>query len=379
MEKEGDGMLPKEPYKRIAVILFYIAVALAAAYLFFKYLFEILLPFIIAYLIASMLQPAVRFLCKHAKVPKKLSVLVLVLVVTTLIFLLCYLILNRVYTELTVLSQNVKGFIDYVRNDKEYAKSLIDKINSMIPFVDMRDRLSRIWENLDKEMEAWLLSIANDLSGSVLPILGGIIAFVPNALLVIAVVIISTYYFAVDYKRINGFIMAQLPEKTANGVRIFKQEFVGTIVKFLRAYGLIIVITFLELFVGFTMLGIKYAFLIALITSIIDILPILGTGTVLIPWAVVLLLTGDYYTGIALLIIYIVTTVIREIIEPKIVGKYIGLYPLLTLLSMYIGLKVLGVVGLLLFPIATIILKKLNDDGKLRLFKKPPEKKEEKT
>jgi len=379
VEKEGDGMLPKEPYKRIAVILFYIIVALAAAYLFFKYLFEILLPFIIAYVIAAMLQPAVRFLCKHAKVPKKLSVLVLVLVVTTLIFLLCYMILNRVYTELTVLSQNVKGFIDYVRNDKEYAKSLIDKIDSIIPFVDMRDRLSRIWENLDKEMETWLLSVANDLSGSVLPILGGIISFVPNALLVIAVVIISTYYFAVDFNRINGFIIAQLPEKAANGVRVFKKEFVGTIVKFLRAYGLIIVITFLELFVGFTMLGIKYAFLIALVTAVIDILPILGTGTVLIPWAVVLLLTGDYYTGIALLIIYIVTTVIREIIEPKIVGKYIGLYPLLTLLSMYIGLKVLGVVGLLLFPIATIILKKLNDDGKLRLFKKPPEKKEEKT
>ena len=372
-------MLPKEPYKRIAVILFYIIVALAAAYLFFKYLFEILLPFIIAYVIAAMLQPAVRFLCKHAKVPKKLSVLVLVLVVTTLIFLLCYMILNRVYTELTVLSQNVKGFIDYVRNDKEYAKSLIDKIDSIIPFVDMRDRLSRIWENLDKEMEAWLLSIANDLSGSVLPILGGIISFVPNALLVIAVVIISTYYFAVDFNRINGFIIAQLPEKAANGVRVFKKEFVGTIVKFLRAYGLIIVITFLELFVGFTMLGIKYAFLIALVTAVIDILPILGAGTVLIPWAVFLLLTGDYYTGIALIIIYIVVTVIREIIEPKIVGKYIGLYPLLTLLSMYIGLKVLGVVGLLLFPIATIILKKLNDDGKLRLFKKPPEKKEEKT
>jgi predicted PurR-regulated permease PerM len=128
---------------------------------------------------------------------------------------------------------------------------------------------------------------------------------------VIAVVIFSTYYFAVDYKRINSFIMAQLPERTANGVRMFKQEFIGTIAKFLRAYGLIILITFLELFVGFTILGIKYAFLIALITSIIDILPILGTGTILVPWSIILLLTGDYYTGIALIIIYVVITVIR--------------------------------------------------------------------
>jgi sporulation integral membrane protein YtvI len=368
-------MLPKEPYKRIAVILFYIAVASAAAYIFFQYLFELLLPFIIAYLIAAMLQPAVRFLCKHAKVPKKLSVLVLVLVVTTLIFLLCYLIIERTYTELTVLSQNVKSFIDYVRSDKEYAKTLIDKISGTIPFVDMHDRLSKIWENLDTEMEAWLLSLADNLSGSVLPILGGIIAFVPNALLVVAVVIFSTYYFAVDYKRINSFIMAQFPEKTANGVRMFKQEFIGTIAKFLRAYGLIILITFLELFVGFSILGIKYAFLIALITSVIDILPILGTGTILVPWSIILLLMGDYYTGVALIIIYVVITVIREIIEPKIVGRYIGLYPLLTLISMYIGLKVLGVLGLLLFPIVTIIVKKLNDEGKLKILKKPQDKK----
>lgn len=369
-------MLPKEPYKRIAIILFYIAVGLAAAYLFFKYLFGLVLPFIIAYLIAAALQPVVRFLCKHAKVPKKLSVLVLVLVATTLLGVLCYFAVNRIYTELTILSQNVKSFIDYVRSDEQYAKSLIDKISGAIPFVDMSDRLGKIWENLDRELEEGLLSIANKLSGSVLPILGSIIAFVPNALVTIVVVIISTYYFATDFRKINKFIMAQLPEKTANGLRIFKKEFVGTIIKFLRAYGLIILITFLELFVGFTILGIKYAFLIALFTAVIDILPVLGTGTVLIPWSVFLLLSGNYYTGVALIIIYIVITIIREIIEPKIVGKYIGLYPLLTLISMYVGLKTLGVVGLLLFPIITIIIKKLNDDGKLHLFKKPPEKKE---
>ena len=368
-------MLPQEPYKKIAVILFYTAVSVAALYLFFRYLFGLLLPFIIAYLIAAALQPAVRFLCKHAKVPKRLSVLVLVLVATTLLGLLCYLAVDRIYSELTVLSQNVKGFLDRLRTDEQYAKDLIDKISGAVPFVDLRERLIEIWQNLDGELESALLALADRLSGSVLPLLGGIITFVPNALLTIFVVILSTYYFAVDFKRINRFVLSQFPEKTANNMGMFRKEFVGTIVKFLRAYGLIIIITFLQLFAAFTILGIKYAFLIAFFTAFVDILPVLGTGTVLIPWSLFLLLTGDYYTGIALIIVYVVITIIRQIIEPKIVGRYIGLYPLLTLIAMYIGLKTLGVLGLVLLPILTIILKKLNDEGKIRLFKKAEENK----
>jgi len=367
-------VLPKEPYKKIAVIIFYIVVIVAASYLFFKYLFGILMPFIIAYLLAAALQPAVRFLCKHAKVPKKLSVFVLVLVATTLLGWLCYLAINRITTELTVLYQNILGFYDHIKSDEQYAKNIIDKISDAIPFIDLRDRLNGVLENLDSALEDALLNFANNISGSILPILGGVISFIPNALLTILIAILSTYYFAVDYGRINRFLIAQLPEKAAKNMSVFKQEFIGTIIKFLRAYGLITLITFLELFVAFTILGIKYAFLIALIVSVIDILPVLGTGTVLIPWSIFLFLIGDYYTGIAIAIVYLVIMIIRQIIEPKIVGKYIGLYPLLTLIAMYIGLKVMGIIGLLIFPIITIILKKLNDEGKIKLFKKVPEK-----
>lgn len=368
-------LLPKEPYKKIAVVLFYIAVICLAFYLFFKYLFGLIMPFLIAYLLAAALQPVVRFISKHAKVPKKLSVLVLVIVVTTLLGMICYFAIDRIYTELTVLSQNVKGFIDRVRSDEQYAKDLIEKISNAIPFVDMRQRLNDIWQNLDSSLESALLSVADKLSGSVLPILGSLIAFVPNALLAIVIVILSTYYFAVDFQKINRFIIAQLPEKAAKNLKLFREEFIDTILKFLRAYGLITLITFLELFVAFTVLGIKYAFLIALVIAVIDILPVLGTGTVLIPWSIFLLLIGDYYTGIALIIVYIVIAVIRQIIEPKIVGKYIGLYPLLTLVAMYTGLRVMGVLGLITFPLIIIIVKKLNDDGKLHLFKNPDEEK----
>ena len=110
-----------------------------------------------------------------------------------------------------------------------------------------------------------------------------------------------------------------------------------------------------------------------MITAFVDILPVLGTGTILIPWGVYMLISGNYFMGIGILILYVIITVIRQILEPKIVGSYVGLYPLVTLMAMYIGTKVMGFFGLFLFPITIILLKKMNDDGHIKLWKTPPE------
>ena len=119
-------------------------------------------------------------------------------------------------------------------------------------------------------------------------------------------------------------------------------------------------------------MGQKYALLIAIGIAIIDVLPVLGTGTVLIPWGVILILTGSVGRGIAILALYLIVTVIRQILEPKIIGEYIGLYPLITLISMYAGLQAFGIVGMFLFPITVIILKNLNENGSVHLWKAPP-------
>ena len=156
-------------------------------------------------------------------------------------------------------------------------------------------------------------------------------------------------------------------------MNMIKEQFVSTIGKYLRAYGLIIFITFTELFIGFSILGVSYSFIIAMITALVDILPVLGTGTILIPWGVYMIFAGNYFLGIGILVLYVLITVVRQVLEPKIVGSYVGLYPLVTLMAMYIGSKVMGFFGLFLFPIAIILLKKLNDDGHIKLWKIPPE------
>ena len=196
---------------------------------------------------------------------------------------------------------------------------------------------------------------------------------IPKMFLDTIIIIISAFYLSNDFKKVNGFFAAQLPEKVRDFGKIIKREFASTTGKYIKAYSLIIFITFAELFVGFTILDIRYAFVLAIVVAIVDILPVLGTGTVLIPWAIYSLITGDLFHGIGLLILYLVITIIRQVMEPKIVGSYIGLYPLVTLMCMYAGMQVMGVFGLFLFPITVIILKNLNDSGAIKLWKNPPE------
>ena len=139
--------------------------------------------------------------------------------------------------------------------------------------------------------------------------------------------------------------------------------------KYLRAYFFIIVITFSELYLGFLILDVEYAVGLALLIAVVDILPVLGTGTILIPWTLICFLKKDFYLGIGLAIMYLVIAVIRQIIEPRIVGRSIGLHPLVTLASMYVGLKLGGLLWLILLPVAVNVLKNLNEEGKIRLWK----------
>ena len=136
-----------------------------------------------------------------------------------------------------------------------------------------------------------------------------------------------------------------------------------------KAYFTLMTLTFIELSLALLILNIDYAVTLALIISVIDLMPVLGVGTALIPWAVVELIIGNYALGIGLLISYVIILIVRQIVEPRIVGKHIGLHPLITLISMYAGLKIFGAVGLFLLPMLVMFLKYLQDLGTLQLWK----------
>lgn len=356
-------MLPKETYKRVLVAAAYILIGAAVAFVFVKYLAGVLTPFIVAYILAIVLHPVVDFVCKKTKIPRVLTVIVVVMLTVGIVGLLCYLVVNRVYNELNTLYQTVSDILSEMRGNPDYAEEIIDTLNGYIPFIDYREQLVELWENIDSYVTSFATALVTDLNGVVIPAISAVINIVPPIVVGVVVSIVALYYFVAQYHRINTAVLSIFPKTVGDHLSAIKKQLVSAVVLFVRAYGVIMMITFMEMFVGLTILGVKYAFLIAVLTAIVDIMPILGTGAIVIPWGVVELIRGNYFLGVGLLVLYVIILVVRQFLEPKIVGKSVGLHPLLALVSMYIGLRLFGVLGLFGFPIALVIYNKLKQDG----------------
>ena len=205
-------MLPQEPYKRFAVITLYSAVAIAIVYLFFNYLWGALLPFVIAYLFAECFRPIVKYSETHKSFPRKSFVLFVILLAAFAISLLVFAITRRLFLELRELAIKATDMLTLIRSDDTYAEEIIEKINGLVPFVDIRDRLWEMRQNLDIELWSALVSIGENMSGSLFSTVGTAASFLPNALFTFAVLIIATYYFAIDRVKIHCFFLSLFPK-----------------------------------------------------------------------------------------------------------------------------------------------------------------------
>ena len=152
-------------------------------------------------------------------------------------------------------------------------------------------------------------------------------------------------------------------------MREIKNDLLTALVGYLKALLVLVTISFFVVLTGYTILGVKYSLFLAIITAISDILPVLGPGTILIPGSIIHLINGNYYMAVGFIVLYVLVTIVRQFLEPRIVGGNIGLHPLITLLSMYLGFRFLGVIGLIFGPIFTIILKSLQKSGILPAWK----------
>jgi sporulation integral membrane protein YtvI len=230
---------------------------------------------------------------------------------------------------------------------------------------------------IDSKIDEFLLDLSLkgmskfDLSILSAPISGAwsIVKGLPSFAISVVVTIISCFFMTSEYDSIRDMIFHFLPKE--KGERLVKIKNVTTkgIGKLLKAYISIMLITFIEMFVGLSLLKLigiydgGYIAIISLVACIVDIIPVLGTGTVLIPWSLFYLLTGNIGLGIGLVILYIIITVLRQIIEPKFVAGQVGLPSIITIMAMFIGGRVLGVFGIIILPLTVIVIKLMYDEG----------------
>jgi len=375
--RQNDG--GRNNILKIAKFVLIAGLIFAGLWVFFTYLIFWFLPFITAWIIALMIQPAVRFLHKRLKLPRKLATVLFLLILFAALGFILFFAVDRIIYELSSLSKNfsVSDSTNKISDIINHFFAWLEKSLSSIPVFNDKNLIEDIKEIINTEIINMIAQFSADIISQIPSFIKSIITTIPKTLIYTLVTIVSTFYISLDYQKINRSVAMQIPPKVRTIIVDIKSRFLEAIYKYIKAYSTIFLIAYSELTVGFLIIGIDYAFSIALFVAVVDMMPILGTGTVLIPWGIICIIQKDYFTGFALLILYAVVMVIRNIIEPKIVGSSIGLYPVMTLIAMFVGYNILGVAGIFLFPIFILIIKNLNDEGKIHIWKNIKEIKEE--
>ncbi len=371
-----------EKRRSFLINLLYFAVFIAAFYIYFKYLFWPTSPFVIPFLYAVILQKPLRFLDRRTK--KRCHTLwAILLVVFTLLIIIIPLtliiiaIINRLSGLANSLISGLSDFPQFIENLRVFILDFLD----FLPESMYESLSASITESLNSLSTNFSLSdlgidsttIVDTISSSISGVYS-VVSSVPSAIIGTVVGIIASILFTKDYDKVVLFIKLQLPENRKNVLVEIKQVFSNTILKMLRAYGLIIIITFCELSLGFSILSLlnimhnSYMYIIAIAIALFDILPVAGSGGILIPWALISLINGNTAQMIGLLVIYAIITAIRQYIEPKIVGDSLGVNPIITLAGLYFGLRIFGVIGMFVVPISIMVLKAFNDTGRLKLW-----------
>ncbi|MBO5937851.1 MAG: sporulation integral membrane protein YtvI [Clostridia bacterium] len=384
-------MTDTDKKRRWIINVAFYAMLLVLGFLFYKYAFGVCFPIMFAFFVAVILQRPKNFIMKKTPIKKgfasTLSVFGLMLIAAAIVVLIG-----------VRAAEEIKGFIDYVTVQFSNVDAIINTVETFILttvgklpefisetatesitalFTQLREFVAGTATELPEQIGG--LSGKINLSWIATPITGVIstASRIPSIIISIVVTIVLACFMTADYDLIMRFIYCQFPKDKRKDVTRAKVLLKMNLGKMAKAYALIMIVTFTEVFIGLTilkMIGLfnsSYIAVIAVVTAIVDVIPVLGTGTIVLPWAAYSFITGNIGMGIGLLVLYVTVTVIRQIVEPKLVAGQLGLPPFVTLIAMYLGLKIIGVLGVFILPIIAIMLKLLNDEGIIDLWKSP--------
>lgn len=309
------------------------------------------MPFVIGYLIALIASPLVRFFEEKLKIRRKAGTAVVIVAVIALVVLGIYVIGSKLVDE-TI------GFVEALPRMWSGMESDIREIGGKLSVLYERFPYD-FQETIQKAADA-LSEYVGDLIGQIgsptIEAVGNFAKQVPSILIAVIMTLLSAYFFVAEKHTVSQFFEKYMPQSLRSRYLLMKRSLTRAVGGYLKAQLRIEIWMYLLLVIGFTILQVDYALLIALGVAFLDLLPFFGTGTVLVPWSVIKLLSGDYKMAIGLLIIWGVGQLVRQLIQPKIVGDSIGMAPLPTLFLLFVGYKLAGVIGMILaVPIGIIV------------------------
>lgn len=316
------------------------------------------MPFVIGWIISLIAAPLARFLEEKLKIKRKaVSVFVIIVVlacVVLLVYGICAKLINEAVgfaNELPVLWNKVETEFDRIGNN-------LDVFYKRLP-VGIQEKLV----TLGNELGNFFSDIIGDIGTPTFTAVGNIAKRLPDVFMAVIMTLLSSYFFVADKATLSGFIKKYMPGSIYYRFELIRRSLQNAVGGYFKAQFKIEVWVYIIVFIGLMFLRVDYAFLIAFGIAFLDLLPVFGTGTVMLPWAVIEILSGEYKMAIGLLIIWGVGQLVRQLIQPKIMGDSIGVAPIPTLFLLYIGYRFAGVVGMIFVLPIGIIFINLYEEG----------------
>ena len=340
----------KKVIKRLLILIF----TLLIIYIVFK-LSMFYIPFLIAFIISLIIEPLIRKVMKYTNLTRKVSAIITLIIVFTIIILFFIWGITSLITEASIILENINNSMEEISKE---INNLIYDLN--LDNLKIPQQVKNLIENSFKKLIGEGTNIVQDLLTRTV----NIVTNIPKIMICIGITIIATYFVCTDRMYILDQLEHHLTRKWVNKFGIKLRKIISSLGSYLKAEGILIIISLSIIVTGlliFTFIGlnVKYPLVIGLIIAFVDALPILGAGAIIVPWAVISAFNGDISLAISLIILYVVIVVTRQLIEPKIISSHIGIHPIFTLIAMYTGFKTIGFIGMFLGPIILIILKNI--------------------
>ena len=329
----------------LACLFLCISFAVLGAWLFFKYILGVLLPFAVGLCLALSVRRPAEQLSHGTRIPPRILRLVLVVLVFCALGAVLWLAGARLTREIQEL------FFRLSNGEDLSLPPAVEQLLSRLPQAQSG--------GLQGYIDTLIDSTITTLTGKVPALIGSLVSAMPPLFLAVLMTLLSALYFCLDLERVGPAVRRLLPTRAQEWLTRIKNGALRLGLGYLRAYLVLTAITFCLLLVGFLLLGVDYALLLAFLVCLVDLLPVLGVGTVLAPWGAWLLLSGSVGRGVGLLVLWVICLSVRQIAEPRLLGGHLGIHPLVTLLAMYGGFRLGGVLGMLLAPALCVPLQQL--------------------
>ncbi|MGM9552192.1 MAG: sporulation integral membrane protein YtvI [Clostridia bacterium] len=336
--------------KKLVITTILIGGCILGFYLIPK-VFALTLPFIVAYIIYLVASPVTRLLRK-AHMPSMLSAIISILLVAGVLFGVTAAIVGKVVDEIYTFSQALPELYQSVSETLWAFQGKMSNMFELLP-VELFPHTPDIIDAIGKAVTSLSSTVVEFITVATI----NTAKHIPSVLVSVVFSILASYFLICDSKKVKAALKGIVGENIYSKASEMKRDLSNAAFAYIRAQGILMCITFVEVFIGLSILGVKYSFLFAIIIALVDAIPVFGTGTIVIPWAILSLITGNFQLAVGLAIIYVVCLIVRQFLEPKILSSQIGIHPLLTIFSMYVGFRTIGMFGMILGPVIAIIAK----------------------